>query len=213
MKLKYYLRGLGIGIILTTLIITIGGGRNKLSDSEIITRAMELGMVMKEDPKGNLDEVMETPEDTAENEPKQQEDTKDTENTPSIDQEQDQVDTEDKEQTPETEPTKAPSAEPTEAPAIPTPSPVPAENTEDPDNTVPSEDGNVQIIDKITFMVEKGMSSGKVAAMLQSIGLIESAEEFNNFIIQEGKAGAIMIGKYTVNRNASFEEILNTITK
>ncbi len=229
MKLKYYLRGLGIGIILTTLIITISGSRNKLSDSEIITRAMELGMVMKEDPKGNLDEVMEAPEDTvADNTEDTSESTTENtqgdnntggtgnetaaegekpaasvdENSPSADQEEGQKEAEDNEQSPEAEPT-----------AAPTTSPDPAEDTEGPESTVPSDDGTAQTGDKITFHVEKGMSSGKVAAMLESIGLIESAEEFNNFIIQKGKAGSIMIGKYTVSGNATFEEILNTITK
>ena len=51
MKLKYYLRGLGIGIILTTIILTISysGRKTELTDEEIIKRAEVLGMVMKED--------------------------------------------------------------------------------------------------------------------------------------------------------------------
>lgn len=50
MKLKYYLRGLGIGIIATTVILAISfAGREKeLSDTEIIARAKELGMVMQD---------------------------------------------------------------------------------------------------------------------------------------------------------------------
>ena len=52
MKLKYYLRGLGIGIIVTTIVLTVSFcGRDtvrELSDEEIIARAMELGMVMPE---------------------------------------------------------------------------------------------------------------------------------------------------------------------
>lgn len=52
MKLKYYLRGLGIGIILTTFILMISFSqyKNEISDAEIIKRAEALGMVMKEDP-------------------------------------------------------------------------------------------------------------------------------------------------------------------
>ena len=52
MKLKYYLRGLGIGIIITTLVlmITYSGRRTEITDAEIIARAEALGMVMKEDP-------------------------------------------------------------------------------------------------------------------------------------------------------------------
>jgi len=51
-KLKYYLRGLGIGIIITTLVlmITYSGRRTEITDAEIIARAEALGMVMKEDP-------------------------------------------------------------------------------------------------------------------------------------------------------------------
>lgn len=49
MKLKYYLRGLGIGIILITLIFSINGYKEKLSNREIISRAEKLGMVMKDE--------------------------------------------------------------------------------------------------------------------------------------------------------------------
>ncbi len=52
MKLKYYLRGLGIGIIITTIVLMIAysGRQTELTDAEIIARAESLGMVMKEDP-------------------------------------------------------------------------------------------------------------------------------------------------------------------
>ena len=51
MKLKYYLRGLGIGILVTTIIMTIASPKKEasLSDEEIIARAAQLGMIMKED--------------------------------------------------------------------------------------------------------------------------------------------------------------------
>lgn len=47
MKLKYYLRGMGIGIILTAIVMgfALGGRKSTLSDAEIITRAKALGMV------------------------------------------------------------------------------------------------------------------------------------------------------------------------
>ena len=50
MKLKYYLRGLGIGILVTTIILTIANHvGNKISDAEVIKRAEALGMVMSDD--------------------------------------------------------------------------------------------------------------------------------------------------------------------
>ncbi|WP_034452280.1 hypothetical protein [Butyrivibrio sp. AE2032] len=47
MKLKYYLRGMGIGIILTAIVMgfALGGRKSTLSDAEIIKRAKALGMV------------------------------------------------------------------------------------------------------------------------------------------------------------------------
>ncbi|MCR5670091.1 MAG: hypothetical protein K6G10_03730 [Butyrivibrio sp.] len=46
MKLKYYLRGMGIGIILTAIVMgfALGGRKATLSDAEIIKRAKALGM-------------------------------------------------------------------------------------------------------------------------------------------------------------------------
>lgn len=48
MKLKYYLRGFGLGIILTAVIMIIvtHSSRNKMSDADIMNRAESLGMVM-----------------------------------------------------------------------------------------------------------------------------------------------------------------------
>ena len=46
MKLKYYLRGMGIGIILTAIVMgfALGGRKAALSDAEVIKRAKALGM-------------------------------------------------------------------------------------------------------------------------------------------------------------------------
>lgn len=44
MNLKSYLSGLGLGIIVTALILSIAGGKKEMSDDEIMSRAQELGM-------------------------------------------------------------------------------------------------------------------------------------------------------------------------
>ena len=46
MKLKYYLRGIGIGVILTAIIMgfALGGRKATMSDAQVIQRAKELGM-------------------------------------------------------------------------------------------------------------------------------------------------------------------------
>ena len=54
MKLKYYLRGMGIGIILTAIVMgfALGGRKTTISDAEVIERAKALGMI---DGNGVLD--------------------------------------------------------------------------------------------------------------------------------------------------------------
>ncbi len=209
MKLKYYLRGLGVGIVLTTLIISISGSRHKLTDHEIITRAMELGMVMRDDPKGNLDEVMEAKGSVTPAPQKDPEHTTDEEissdpddpfNTEGASDPEEALGTEgapDTEVTLDTE--GASDTEKTEG-----------EQADEPDGAVPNDS---RTEDSITFSVQKGMSSGQVAALLESIGLIQNAADFNDYIIRKGKAGAIMIGKYTVPGDATYEVILKAITK
>ena len=59
MRFKYYLKGLGMGIIVTTIIMAVSCmiHNNNLSDQEIIKKAMELGMIMPEsqdDSKNDL---------------------------------------------------------------------------------------------------------------------------------------------------------------
>ena len=56
MKFKYYLRGLGIGILISTIILSISFAmkKNDLSDDEIIARAKELGMVMEDTGKDKM---------------------------------------------------------------------------------------------------------------------------------------------------------------
>ncbi len=62
MKLKYYLRGLGVGIICTAIIMGIalsGKEKEKLTDAEIVERARLLGMVMAEEEKEEPKELEE----------------------------------------------------------------------------------------------------------------------------------------------------------
>ena len=61
MKLKYYLRGMGIGIILTAIVMgfALGGRKATISDAEVIERAKALGMV---DAGGVLSQTVDTPE-------------------------------------------------------------------------------------------------------------------------------------------------------
>lgn len=71
MKLKYYLRGLGIGIICTAIIMGIAlSGKEKLTNAEIIERARLLGMVMAEEQNEEDEAQNDVKDETAENDQK-----------------------------------------------------------------------------------------------------------------------------------------------
>ena len=57
MRIKYYLRGIGCGIIFSVVIMSIAmgnRGKTQISDAEVIQRAKQLGMVEADD-KGKED--------------------------------------------------------------------------------------------------------------------------------------------------------------
>lgn len=57
MKLKYFLRGVGVGIIFSSIVFLVayqGAAADKMTEEEIIKEAEKLGMVTEEDPLGDL---------------------------------------------------------------------------------------------------------------------------------------------------------------
>ncbi len=202
MKLKYYMRGLGIGIILTTLIIAIGNPKKEISDQEIKKRAEALGMVIKEESNENLEDIIASAGPTEAAVPS--EEPKVTQaiiSTPA----------------PTLTPTAAPTPEPTKEPeptAAPTPEPTkePEPSKEPAPTKEPSADKNNVVSDRITFSIEKGMSSNMVSKLLATKGLIKDAEDFNQYILSVGKASVIRVGSYTLPEDASYEEIVDAIT-
>lgn len=108
MKLKYYLRGLGIGILVTAAILTIVyHTKGSMSDSQIMKRAAQLGMVMAS-----------TEEDTLFAQTTQADTTIEETGTISIEETTTVVETTEAVTEASTEkPTEAPTEVPTEAPA------------------------------------------------------------------------------------------------
>lgn len=71
MKLKYYLRGLGIGIVVSVCVLLAAfGNRKPMSDEQIKERAAELGMIENtviKDVANKDDEIVENDADNTEN--------------------------------------------------------------------------------------------------------------------------------------------------
>ncbi|GAA0782522.1 hypothetical protein [Hathewaya limosa] len=57
MKDKKFLLGLGVGIIISTLLIFKSSYSYSISDAQVEKRALEMGMIYKDNQKVKIDEV------------------------------------------------------------------------------------------------------------------------------------------------------------
>lgn len=196
MKLKYYLRGLGIGILVTTVILSLAGvGRKNMTDEEVVKRAKELGMV-----ESTL--LSDLPDQTKTDE------VRPTEPEISL-----QPETSEPEAGPEPEE----SASTPETPVAPEETPMaPEETPEAPEETpVSPEDGNPDIPagETVTLVIGRGESSTTVSKNLKKAGIVEDAAAFDRFLCNNGYDKKIITGTYEIPYGASEEEIAKIITR
>lgn len=185
MKLKYYLRGLGIGILVTAVImgVTQGSRKETLSDREIRERAAALGMVEPGNSLADL-EAAETPAAT---------EIPEAIETPVATEMPEAIETPAATETPEA--AETPAA--TEAPAA-TPE-VTARPTQKP---AEEEEGS-----SYTFEIQAGDSSYQVAYRLQQAGLVADARDFDNYLCSKGYDRKLKTGSYEIPETATEEEI------
>lgn len=219
MNLKYYLRGLGIGIIVTALIMGIAtGGKGKaLSDEEIIKRAEQLGMTMESDV---LSEAL--PETEEEEAPIQEDasaqadlqdnamenggqDLKDAEAEAAPQEEEAEEGTE--QQTEESIPEEAEESLPEE---------IRQDGTEGADTAPEGE--NIQEADgqaekKLPISISGGEGSMSVCRKLQEAGLVASAAEFDTFLCQNGYDKKLKAGDFEIPEQADPEQIARILCR
>jgi len=68
-------------------------------------------------------------------------------------------------------------------------------------------------VDTVTIVISKGDASDTVARKLYSAGLVENAGEFDAFLMQHGYDKKISPGTKTINKNASWQEIAEKVTR
>lgn len=197
MKLKYYLRGLGIGIIVTTIVLTISNatGGKSMSDEDVIKRAEALGMVMEEDASGSRlkDQMQDTQEETAATEADTQEETTAAEeDTQDAGQTADDTQATDDAQATD-ESTDGQITDGQEADAQ-TQEETPAENQE----------ADAQ---SYRLVVNAGAVCRQICDELQDNGVIDNSEELRKYLGDNGYAKQISPGNYEIPYGASFEEI------
>lgn len=210
MKLRYYLRGLGIGIVVTALIMGLSNrDARPLTDAEIKAKAATLGMV--ESDSLRLADVAVMPEAEPGEEPAQ---------TPDAEPDEEPAQTSEAEpggepaQTPDAEtggePAQIPDAETDREPAQTPEAETGGESVKTPETEQPG-DGEQE--ETISVTIESGSGSGTVCRQLEEAGLIESATSFDRYLIDNGYSKRISVGTYEIRVGATEEEIAKIITK
>lgn len=209
MRMKYYLRGMGIGIMGTVLIFMVAliFYKPNLSDADVIKRAEALGMVMVGD-EGTISEAQDSASES-----------------------DDVLHFGDEEQAQDTSSNVDPVANNDSATSSDTPA-----MTEKPQYTVPlsedTEDSSADASDDGTgtgsaasagnssattskagkITIAGGDSSETISRKLASADLIDDADEFNSYLVQHGYDRTLQNGEFSIPEGSSYEDISRIIT-
>ncbi|MBR1865682.1 MAG: endolytic transglycosylase MltG [Lachnospiraceae bacterium] len=201
MRLKYFLRGLGMGILLTSVIFYVAYWQSQpadLTDAQIRQRAKELGMVEKENPVGNL---LPAKEDSSEDD------------TPVSAQdmltEQGTADASTSEEIPMNQ-TEEPAVSETTAPDKADSGSAQEKTTEAESQT---QEETPAASDTVSITIKGGDSSMTICQTLQKAGLIENASEFDTYLIENGYASRIRAGTYNLKTGMSFQNLADAISQ
>ena len=212
MKLKFYLRGIGLGIIVAVaLCISAGMKNDQISDEEIIKRAEALGMVpSSETLNESVDEAirdgLETEEMTENDASGDAAAVKVNEDIPATEPDETEVnpDEADNSNFDETPPAAGsdgaatPKVTPTLTKEVtPAPTKEPDKDTNDTENDT----------EYITVVVERGSGSDTVARKIEAAGLVANASEFDRYLCNNGYDKRISAGNHKIPINAREEEI------
>ena len=215
MKLKYYLRGLAVGILVTTIILAISFSQTKkeLSDQEVINRAKQLGMVMADSGK-IVDYREDTQTETGQSEQGETEEnvTGDTQNGA----EDNEGVTGDNGTVPGDNGTVT-GDNGTVTGDIGT---VAGDNEGGigdneggtGDNGTGTEDAGSDTEGKmVTFVISKGQFGRQISESLKKEGLVDDAEAFMKYLGETGKSEEILPGTYEIPMGSTYEEIVKIL--
>lgn len=211
MRMKYYLRGMGIGVMGTVLIFMVAliFYKPNLSDDDVIKRAEALGMVMADD-KGTISEAQ-----SAEDESDDVLHFGDDEAAPA----DTEVAANDTDANSDTASSDA-APQMTNKPEYTVPL---SEDVEDANATTASDNGssgNVASADssssasqnagKIT--IAGGESSETISQKLYKADLIDNADDFNSYLVSHGYDRTLQNGEFSIPEGSTYEDISKIIT-
>lgn len=220
MRLKYFLRGVGIGILVTTIILTVThSSERRMSDSEVIDRAIELGMSFSASHSGQQSSTEESsPEESSAGQENSGDDVTDDL------QHESETETEMGSQSPsETVSELAgdgealPGKESEAVTGMTTQATTETAETTTELTTENENDGSAAGVMNnevtCTISITKGMSSRTVCDMLKQNGIIEDAADFDRYLIKTGYDDKIRVGEVEVNSGMTYEELTALLYK
>lgn len=213
MKLRYYLRGLGIGIIVTAIIMSFTRQPEKLTDAQIRMRALELGMV----EESVLADLQENEEMSSGEEGKNQDKIPSFEDIVEVEAEDANLESGNDAKTEESSEVET-NAKTEESTVTETNSFI----EESKDINIESDHSNVgvdtnnnsteivsdEVVENyIVIFVEGGNDSLTVSEKLYEAGLVNSAVEYNQYLVRNGYDRRLRTGNHEIPENATEEEM------
>lgn len=206
MKLKYYLRGLGIGIAVTALLMGYSN-KNRAAEpkAEVATEETAGDLLADRNGEATTEEVIEqstvenvTVEidsaETSEEETSQQETASELESS-----------TQEAETITETESVTETETESVQAEET-------TDKKEQTQSSTEADAGNALPQTTIEINIVRGDDSGTVARKLQNAGIVESATEYDAYLMQHGYDKKIRVGKVEIPVDATWQEIAEYIS-
>ena len=206
MKLKYYLRGLGIGIAVTALLMGYSN-KNRAAEpkAEVATEETAGDLLADRNGEATTEEVIEqstvenvTVEtdsaETSEEETSQQETASELESS-----------TQEAETITETESITETETESVQAEET-------TDKKEQTQSSTEADAGNALPQTTIEINIVRGDDSGTVARKLQNAGIVESATEYDAYLMQHGYDKKIRVGKVEIPVDATWQEIAEYIS-
>lgn len=232
MKLRMYLRGLGLGMIVTALVLSFGvKSENKtMTDAEVRARAKELGMVeeseklkdaVSKEAVNGEEAAAEVTDSANEDEPAEEVTEPNEVKADGTDKSEEPVEAK------KPEATKDDAGKPEEVTEEPIKESSPEEKVEDDKDAAEIDNKKEEIKEAArdekkseddkskkpyNLTVERGYSSDRVAGILEDAGVIDNAAAFDRYLCSNGYDKRISVGSYQIPAGADYSTVAKLIT-
>lgn len=206
MKLKYYLRGLGIGIAVTALLMGYSN-KNRAAEpkAEVATEETAGDLLADRNGEATTEEVIE--QSTVENVTVETDSAETSEEETSQEETASELEssTQEAETITETESVTETETESVQAEET-------TDKKEQTQSSTEADAGNALPQTTIEINIVRGDDSGTVARKLQNAGIVESATEYDAYLMQHGYDKKIRVGKVEIPVDATWQEIAEYIS-